>query len=153
MPNPTQRRATRTAPTRTNDARTAHPGNRAHRAPTRAPCAPLPETKRARVRAPITSRVSLTILFTIIHNPPMSERLARDAKLLAFCCLAQDAKPLVSDALALDAKSLVSSALAQDTKSLVPSALVLDAKLLVFGALARDAKALAPNALARDARS
>jgi hypothetical protein len=71
MPNPTQRRATRTAPTRTNDARTAHPGDRAHRAPTRAPCAPLPETKRARMRAPTTGRVSLTILFAILHNAPM----------------------------------------------------------------------------------
>ncbi len=65
MPNPTHQRATRTAPTRTNDARTAHPGNRAHRAPTRAP---LPETKRARVRAPTTGRVSLTSLVTFVHN-------------------------------------------------------------------------------------
>jgi hypothetical protein len=56
MPNPTQRRATRTAPTRTNDARTAHPDNRAHRAPTRAPCAPLPETKRTHARTNDTQR-------------------------------------------------------------------------------------------------
>jgi hypothetical protein len=68
MPNPTQRRATRTAPTRTNDARTAHPDNRAHRAPTRAPCAPLPETKRTRTRATTTSWVSLESLVTIVHN-------------------------------------------------------------------------------------
>jgi hypothetical protein len=68
MPNPTQRRATRTAPTRTNDARTAHPGNRAHRAPTRAPCAPLPETKRTRTRATTTNWVSLVSLEINLHN-------------------------------------------------------------------------------------
>jgi hypothetical protein len=68
MPNPTQRRATRTAPTRTNDARTAHPGNRAHRAPTRAPCAPLPETKRTRTRATTTNWVSLASPVTNLCN-------------------------------------------------------------------------------------
>jgi hypothetical protein len=59
---------TRTAPTRNNDARTAHPGKRAHRAPTRAPCAPLPETKRTRTRATTANWVSLASLATIVHN-------------------------------------------------------------------------------------
>jgi len=97
-------------------------------------------------------RVSLTRLVTIFHNAPMSERLARDAKLLAFCCLAQDAKLLVSNALAQDAKPLVSDALAFNAKPLAFDALAQDTKPLVSNALVLDAKSLAPNALAQDAK-